>query len=289
MKSKKIIILGGNGMLGHMLATFLLSANTAVICIVRNKPGFEVEYIIDDFLDYVKITKIIDLIKPDYIVNCVGLLIEDSKKNPKEAIRINSHLPWFLEKYYSTSSTRIIQISTDCVFSGEQGPYPVSAIPDAKDIYGITKALGEIINSKDLTIRTSIIGPNIGSRKTGLFDWFFFNKFSVKGYTNVYWSGVTTLQLAKVIFNAIEFNISGLINVSNNIALSKYDLLKIIDSVFFDSKRIIISDNLLKTNKSLIPSSYQYNITIPGYSEMIFELKEWIYSNPLLYNDYLGC
>ena len=126
----------------------------------------------------------------------------------------------------------LIHISTDCVFSGNKGNYIETDYRDARDIYGLSKALGEIDNENDLTIRTSIIGPELKTNGEGLFHWFLSQKGNVYGYTDAIWGGVTTLEFAKAIDCAIEQRITGLINLTNKVPISKYELLKLSQKIF---------------------------------------------------------
>jgi len=287
MVYKNFIILGGNGMLGHMISLYLLEMKKNVICILRSEATYKINYMIDDFQDFLTLKGKIDYIKPDVVINTVGVLVDESNSNPAEAIRINSLLPQFLERHYSDSNIKIVQISTDCVFRGDKGQYSDSSIPDSVDLYGITKTLGEISHSnKDLTLRTSIIGPNLSYKNKGLFDWFYFNTNKIKGYNSVYWTGLTTLQLAKIILQAIELELTGLINVSNNNPISKYKLLKLLDKFFFCSTKSISIDNTVKIDKSLISNLHPGIIFVPGYEEMIEDMKLWIIKHQNIYSKY---
>jgi dTDP-4-dehydrorhamnose reductase len=246
-----------------------------------------VKYRVNDFKDFTKLIDEINALNPRIIINCLGLLVNESKENPFEAIRINSFLPKILEEHYRNSSVKILQISTDCVFNGDSGPYLNDSIPDALDVYGITKALGELSNLKDLTIRTSIIGPNIKIKKGGLFDWFYFNNEDVYGYNQVYWSGVTTLQLAIFIYNIIDSDLHGVVNLSNNIAISKFELLKLINLVFFKSMKKIIPNDSIRVNKTLACFIDQNLFYVPSYYVMLIELLKWIKNHHELYSDYI--
>ena len=127
---------------------------------------------------------------------------------------------------------KLIHISTDCVFSGRQGMYADNDFRDADDIYGRSKALGEIFSDKDLTIRTSIIGPELKRYGEGLFHWFMSQRERVNGYTKVFWSGVTTLELAKAIEYSLDNDVTGLFQLSNGVRISKYDLLVLFNEIF---------------------------------------------------------
>lgn len=148
--------------------------------------------------------------KPDVIINCIGALIKESEEHPDRAVFINSFFPHYLARLGNELNFKLIHLSTDCVFSGEKGDYSETDFKDGKDFYAQTKALGEIINGDHLTFRTSFIGPEMKERGTGLFHWFMTQNGKVYGYSRVYWTGITTLELAKAIDRAIEKNLKSL-------------------------------------------------------------------------------
>ena len=115
-------------------------------------------------------------IKPDYVINCVGVLIKGSKESIENAIYINAYFPHMLERILHNTTGKLIHISTDCVFSGEKGQYADNDPKDALDTYGMTKNLGEVVNTKDITLRTSIIGPELKNNGEGLFHWIYSQK-----------------------------------------------------------------------------------------------------------------
>ena len=234
MSKLKILLLGSAGMAGHIIKKELLkiSDKFEIVDIARNsnytRPTYEI-----DLRNFKSIETLITNHDFDYIINCSGILNKIAEDNPDEAILINSYLPHFLEKITQFKKAKIIQISTDCVFSGSKGNYLEKDLKDGVGYYAQTKALGELINNKDLTIRTSIIGPDLNTNGIGLFNWFIKQTGSIDGYCNAYWSGVTTLQLAKSIIKLIleKNSISGVIHLTNNNKISKYDLLQIIKNI----------------------------------------------------------
>jgi len=283
---EKIVILGGNGMLGHVLALYL-DRYFEVICILRRKIPFIKHSIQYDFIDLDGLVSLIDQINPIAVINTLGVLISESKKNPEIAVKINSLVPIFLAKKYNSSKLKIIQVSSDCVFNGLSGPYQVDSAPDSFEIYGMTKYLGEIHNSKDLTIRTSIIGPEITPLGAGLFNWIMNETGIVKGYNNVHWNGVTSLQISKFIKHAIQDNISGLVHFTSSHSITKHDLLIMINDFFRKEKVRITKSSGLKSNKFLEPSFDSDYYEIPNYVEMISEMKTWVLDNPKIYQHYI--
>ena len=190
-------------MAGHMITKYLSSMGYNLITVARNRSdmivNFEVLNDIDNLVDTIKNSDI------RFIVNCIGLLVQDSINRPDKAVVLNGWLPLYLEHKFREADVRIIHISTDCVFDGKVGSYIESDIPNETNLYGRSKAIGEINNDKDITFRTSVKGPEIKSDGTGLMDWFL-NKSGnrVTGWDNAFWSGVTTYELARCIRKWIE-------------------------------------------------------------------------------------
>jgi len=279
---KKILLLGSAGMAGQILKIELLKRTDQflLIDIARNnkisKPRIQM-----DITNFVQLEDIINNGNFDFIINCIGLLNSFAEDHPDKAVLINSYLPHFLEKTTSATNTKIIHISTDCVFSGKSGNYEESDFKDGIGYYAQSKALGEVINSKDLTIRTSIIGPDLNKSGIGLFKWLMNQNGIINGYTKAFWSGVTTIQLSKVILEIIYRTSipTGLIHLTNNAKISKYDLLNIIKNVFELNNLEIVEYNNYKVDKSLVNTRNDLNIKVPGYWEMILEMKEWMNKN----------
>ncbi|MBA7555115.1 hypothetical protein ES705_47768 [subsurface metagenome] len=207
--------------------------------------------------------------------------------DPSNAIYLNSYFPHQLVKILRKTGGKLIHISTDCVFSGDKGVYTENDFRDADDTYGRSKALGEVKNDKDLTLRTSIIGPEIKETGEGLFHWFMKQKKEINGYNNVFWGGVTTLELARCIEIAIENELTGLYHVTNNEKISKYELLQLINKYFRANQIVIAHDSRKLSNKSLV-SIYPHDIfNVKSYRLMIKELREHIALNNQLYQQYL--
>ena len=188
----KIMILGSTGMIGHKIHQ-VLSCNRALSLFNISKSPLNHETMILDFRNLDELQSVILKIKPDIVVNAAGILIEESELRPLEAVHLNAALPLTLNDLSKKLKFKLIHISTDCVFSGNSGPYSVSDIKDANNIYGRTKALGEVHEKSNLTIRTSVIGPDLKSDGKELFSWFMNQSGSVNGFCRSIWSGVTTL------------------------------------------------------------------------------------------------
>ncbi|MBY0485819.1 MAG: sugar nucleotide-binding protein, partial [Flavobacteriaceae bacterium] len=158
MEKVKVLILGSTGMLGHVLFNYLKFNSNFEIYDLVYRTKLREESIICDITNKESVKNIITEIKPDYIINCIGVLIHGSNTNPSNSIYINSFFPHYLVSIARAIDSKLIHISTDCVFSGLKGSYLETDFRDADDVYGRSKALGEINNDKDLTIRTSIVG-----------------------------------------------------------------------------------------------------------------------------------
>lgn len=280
---KKIAVLGSTGMAGHIISLYLDSKGYEITLIGRKKHPY-INTILLDVLDFNKLLEEIVINEFDVVINCVGILIKASEENKDEAILINSYLPQFLSKRLFDTNVKLIQLSTDCVFSGKNGPYYEDSIQNGESFYDRTKILGEINNNKDLTFRNSIIGPEINPNGVGLFNWFMLQKQSVFGYKDVYWNGVTTLTLAKAIHASIVQDLRGVYHLVGE-KISKHNLLLIINETFGKNLNII-PDYKIKSNKLLINTRIDFDFVVPSYSKMIEELKVWIDKYPDLYMHY---
>jgi len=281
---KKILVLGIKGMAGHVIFKSLpLLGDYEVYGIARNVTASSNIFNLD-VANIEELSKIIDL-KFDVIINCIGILNKDAEDNPHKAIWFNSYFPHFLEAITKNTLTKVISISTDCVFSGKKGGYIENDFKDGEGFYAQSKALGEILNNKDLTIRTSIIGPELNEDGIGLFHWFMQQKGTINGFTNAIWAGVTTLELAKAISWAIENNISGLYHITNNKSINKNDLLNLFKK-YTNKNLLIIATEGKKVNKSFIDTRQEINFRIPDYDSMVKEMIELIKNNGKLYSHY---
>lgn len=288
MQKKRILVLGSAGMAGHVITRFLKNSKDRfdVIDVARSNEIITPSFILD-VTNFGDLENLINNESPDIIINCIGLLNLTAEENPDKAILLNSYLPHFLEAITRNTDSKVVHISTDCVFSGNKGGYVENDFKDGRGFYAQSKALGEIINHKDLTIRTSIIGPELNDNGIGLFHWFSKRTGEIKGYTGAYWSGVTTIELAKAIVSMLEQNTTGLCHLTNGIKISKYNLLNHFKEIFPASGvGNIKPDDTYKVDKSLSNSRTDFNYSVPGYEKMIIEMREWIRSNHELYPHY---
>lgn len=283
---KRVLVMGASGMAGHMISMYFktLPEKYKVYNICHTTKLDENSTVLD-IHDLKLLNKLIHDINPDIIINAIGILNKNTEDSPSNTIFINSYFPKYLEEKFKNTNIKIIHISTDCVFSGDVGNYNENSIPDGKDLYAKTKMLGEINNNKDLTVRTSIIGPELKENGTGLFHWFMKENGIVKGYSKAIWSGVTTLQLGKCLNLMIENNLNGLYNLTSESPINKYELLKIINSVFHKNL-VIESFEKIKNDKSLISIRKDFSVEMPSYIEMINELRDWMIENRQVYGQY---
>lgn len=288
MSKKKIVILGANGMAGHILVKGLQDKTSGfeIVSVSRNTSIINPTVILD-VTDFDLLKYLIKTQNPDVIINCVGLLNETAENHPDQAILVNSYLPHYLEGLTKDLKTKIIHISTDCVFSGKEGSYLESSIKNGLGYYSQSKSLGEINNSKDLTFRTSIIGPELNENGIGLFHWFANQKNEVLGFEKAYWTGVTTLELLNAVKLAISEDLTGLYHLVPNRKISKYQLLNIINDEFSLGLKITPSDKY-SVDKSLINTRIDFGYKVKSYEDMIKEMHSWILSNRELYPHYRG-
>ena len=282
---KNILILGAAGMAGHMVYYYLLGNNNYNLSNLVYHDKINSESIVCDVRDQETLSLVIDRVQPDIIINCIGALIDESKWYPENAILLNSWLPHFLVKQCRRNNAKLNHISTDCVFNGDKGCYTETDLTDAVDIYGRTKALGEVINNYDTTLRVSIIGPELKSQGKGLFHWYMNQIGEIEGYQNAFWSGITTYQLAIAIEYVIEHKLIGLFNVSNGIQISKFDLLHLFKKYFQSSVETINLNKSFRINKSL-QKSQNFDFKIPDYEQMILDLKHRMDNHQALYKQY---
>ena len=281
---KKVMILGSAGMLGHMVYHYLSTFNKYTIFDASYPEKLHRHSKLLDVTNTIELKKYIETEDPDIVINCIGILIKGSQSDPSNAIYLNSFFPHYLINILRKTGGRLIHVSTDCVFSGEKGNYTEKDFRDADDIYGRSKALGEVINNTDVTLRTSIVGPELKKNGEGLFHWFMHQKGKINGFTKALWGGVTTLELAKVIDEVIDKNITGLIHITNKQSISKYDLLKLFRDTFNKNDIEICPINGKLEDKSLKSIRNDLNYKIPSYNKMIEELHDWIINYPDLYS-----
>ena len=281
----KFFILGCNGMAGHIIALYLKEQGHHVVGFARSKSDF-VDTVIGDAFDTDLIEKCIKEGSYDVVINCIGMLNQFAENDKAAASFLNGYLPHFLAKITRGTQTQLIHMSTDCVFSGKTGPYTENSIPDGATFYDRSKALGEVIDDKNLTLRNSIVGPDIKATGIGLLNWFMQQEGEVNGYTGAMWTGQTTLQLAKTMEAAAKAKVSGLINAVPSTNISKYELLKLFNHYLRNDEIKVNPVEGLVADKTLIRTNNSFDYQIPDYETMIREMAEWMRNHKELYPHY---
>jgi dTDP-4-dehydrorhamnose reductase len=283
---KKILILGATGMLGHtLIMKYSQNSKFNLYATVRSKKGIPngwlsilQEKLLDgiDALHIETLEKAVQTVKPDIIINCIGLIKQlEEAKNPLLTISINALFPHQLAELCARYHARLIHISTDCVFDGQKGNYTETDISDAEDLYGRTKFLGEVDYPHAITIRTSIIGHEVKT-KVGLVEWFLSQKSNVKGFTKAIYTGFPTTEMARIIADYVIPNptLSGVYHISSE-SINKYELLKIIKEEYDKDIEIepfdeFVIDRSLNSEKFRSATGYMP----PSWSEMITEMYD---------------
>ena len=286
---KKLLVIGVKGMAGHMLYNYFNAKQSFDVYglarnIKANPKLFDV-----DVSDTEQLRMLFAENEFDYVVNCIGILNKDAEDHPSKAIWFNSYFPHYLEEITKETQTKIVHISTDCVFSGKEGHYTENDIKSGIGFYTQSKALGELTNTKDVTIRTSIIGPELNRNGIGLFHWFMSqpDDAQLKGFTNAFWSGLTTLELAKVVVAILDQNITGLIQVAPSSRIDKYTLLSLFNSVYRNSTVAIVPDESYYVDKSLVSIRTDFEYQVPHYQNMLESQQQWILEYSNTYSHYL--
>jgi len=260
-------------MIGHQLYRYLKTDKHYDLSIQHNQNKFFQHSYPLDFFDLDGLQSFILREKPDSIINCTGVLIEQSNQDFRQAIYLNSYIPHFLKDLINSIGGKFIQISTDCVFSGDTGPYAEYDLKDGLSNYSKTKGLGEIDDDINLTLRTSVIGPDLKASSTELLHWFLLQDGEIQGFSKSLWTGITSYAFAKIVKKFLDSQISGIYNISSPKAISKYELLMLLENRFQRGLKISKVDGPL-SNKSLLDTRRLLDLDIPSYEDMIDELYE---------------
>ena len=269
----KILVLGITGLIGKTVFEELsLYKDISVFGTLRgvndkSKNIYQLDYV----AGVVNLKNIIYEIRPDFVINCIGITKHlNEGNNPLSCVTVNSLLPHTVANYCQDVNSKLIQVSTDCVFTGKKGNYNELDNPDSVDLYGRSKIMGEVVNENNLTIRTSTIGHE-NSTNYGLLEWFLEQESSCSGYSNAFFSGLTTIELARAIKEFIfsDRDLNGLYHLGGD-AISKYDLLQIISKTY--RKEInIIPENNFSINRTLDSALFKKKTGYlpPSWEEMI--------------------
>lgn len=281
----KYLILGAGGMAGHTIALYLTEQGHDVTGFDLWKLPF-CSTIEGDARDTETLNRIMRERAYDAVINCIGILNQAAEENKAAAAFLNGYLPHFLADATRDMNTQIIHMSTDCVFSGKRGMYTEDDLPDGDTFYDRSKALGELDDNKNITLRNSIVGADINAKGIGLFNWFMQQSGPIRGYTDVLWTGQTTLQLAKTMERASVERRTGLYNMVPNTPISKYDLLCLFNRYMCNNKIVIEPFDQVHSYKTLKRTRFLFPYEIPDYETMVAEMAEWLNKHKSLYPHY---
>jgi dTDP-4-dehydrorhamnose reductase len=266
MGKHKILVLGASGMLGNaVLRYFAAHTDHEVVGSIRAEGarGLLPLNVQDNVVsagsvdDPDMLARLFDRTKPTVVINCVGLVKQlDEANDPLSAIPINSILPHRLARLCSLVGARLVHLSTDCVFSGAKGMYSESDVPDACDVYGRTKLLGEVSYAHTITLRTSIIGHELKG-SSSLIGWFLAQQGSVKGFSRAVFSGLPTVEIARIVNEHVlpDAGLHGLYHLSAD-PIDKYQLLQLVANVY-GKETDIVEDQSLVIDRSLDSSRFR--------------------------------
>ena len=272
-----VVVLGASGLLGHVVYDTMITNVAQVTGVMRRSrehvawwPPFSGSSprarLIDgiEASDWSVLVRLLDELRPDTIVNCVGVTPRRSDASDTvAAIRINALLPHLLAEWASTAGCRLITVSTDCVFGHEPGGFTESSVTNASDLYGRTKALGEVTNESAVTIRTSFVGLELVNR-TELLEWFLGHaNGQVAGYGNVWYSGVPAAMVAAVVLmlTGTHRDVVGLHHLAAPEPISKLDLLRAANDAF-ESNVTIVPDGAPASHRTLDGSGLHERLSL---------------------------
>lgn len=275
-----ILILGSDGMLGHVVKLYFEEKGHTVRGTTRSGNA---DYTFDITINLSDVEKFVEEFKPDVLINCIGILNKAAEDNHSLAVLANSYLPNYLDDVCKRNGAKLIHVSTDCVFDGKKGEYTEDSLKDAVTFYGQSKALGELDNDHSITLRTSIVGPDINPNGIGLFQWFMNQEKETNGFDKVIWTGVTTIEFAKAMEKAIENNLTGLRHVVNNDTIDKYSLLNLFKKHF--NKDIEINPKSDYVSDKSLKRTTDFDFEVPSYDQMVEEMADWVTKHESLYSE----
>lgn len=284
----KVLILGGDGMLGHQLLLTLAGEHEVFVTLKEERESYRYSHIFNEknsyfgvnLLDDFSILTVILKFKPDVIINASGVIKYRPKAEDKVySLKINSLLPHRLAMIANSLDIKLITFSTDCVFSGKKGNYSENDPTDVIDIYGQTKFAGEIGDDEHcLTLRTSFFGTEL-KYYTGLIEWFLKTKGNISGYTKAIYSGISTFELSRLINTLLKKhpNLYGLYHVASE-PINKYDLLTMLKNLLGRNDIEITPDNTVAIDRSLNSTKFNQmtGYCSPDWKTMLTELSQLI-------------
>jgi len=274
-----ILVLGADGMLGHVVKLYFQEKGHTVKGTSRSDRG---DYYFDATKNIDELESYINDFKPNAIINCTGILNKVAEEDKSLAVLLNSYLPHYVDEICRKNGIKFIHVSTDCVFDGKKGEYTEDSFKDATSFYGQSKALGELNNESSVTLRTSIVGPDVNDNGIGLFQWFMNQENETDGFDKVIWTGITTIEFAKCMEKAIENNLSGLRHAVNNEKIDKYSLISLFKKYF--NKGIIINRKSDHVSDKSLRRTTDFDFNIPSYDQMVKEMSKWVTNHEELYS-----
>lgn len=282
----RVLVLGASGMLGNAMFR-VLSQGTGLEVFGTARSGSVRRFFAPeagqrliagvDVENQDSLARVFAELKPQVVVNCIGLIKQlADADDPLQALPINAMLPHRLARLCELGGARLVHVSTDCVFAGTKGNYRESDLSDATDLYGKSKFLGEVAYPRTITLRTSIIGHELASAH-GLVGWFLAQEGRVKGYTRAIFSGLPTVELARVVRDVVlpRADLSGLYHVASS-PIAKYDLLKLVAQVY--GKAIeIVPDDAVMIDRSLNADRFKEasDYVAPPWPELVKAMFEF--------------
>ena len=281
----RLLILGGSGMLGHQLWRGLHAQHDTWVTLRRPVADFTAHNLfdeakaiqVDDITDDTALGQVLGQAKPDAVINCVGLIKQrDEASDEALAVRVNAEFPHRLAKRCGETGARLIHFSTDCVFAGTRGNYTEDDPADATDLYGQSKHRGEVTGPQCVSLRTSVIGHELGTN-LGLLDWFISQRSqTINGFKKAIYSGFTTLEMARIVERILTQHaaLSGLWHVASE-PISKFDLLQLCREKLgwegiIEPNDEIVCDRSLNGDRFNEATGYKP----PGWQAMISELAQ---------------
>lgn len=281
----KFLVLGCNGMAGHTISLYLKEQGYDVFGFDRRESQY-IKNATGDARDIDFVRNLIVDGKYDTVINCIGILNQFAEENKSLATFLNSYFPHFLAEVTDGTDTQVIHMSTDCVFSGKRGEYTEDDFRDGETFYDRSKALGELEDDKNITLRNSIVGPDINPNGIGLMNWFMKQSAPINGFTKAMWTGQTTLQLAKTMEVAAKERAVGLYNTVPDHSISKYDLLRLFNKYLRNDSIQINPVEGINADKSLKRTRFKFSYLIPDYEVMVAELADWVIRHKDMYPHY---
>lgn len=280
----RILVLGASGMLGNALIRFLAQDPAHEVFGSARSEGVKAHFgpeiasrIVTgvDVEDPDALARVFAQVRPQAVVNCIGLVKQLAQaEDPLQALPVNALLPHRLARLCELVQARLVHVSTDCVFSGRKGHYVETDEPDAQDLYGRSKLLGEVDYPHAITLRTSIIGHELTSAR-GLVNWFLAQQGPVKGYTRAVFSGLPTCELARVICDVVlpQPDLHGLYHVAAE-PIAKFDLLQLVNREYGKALQIG-PDDALKIDRSLDATRFRSatGYVAPPWPELVARMR----------------